>query len=674
MKDIFKCLIAVVVALTATLAADARNINVRGSVTSRSTKERLSGVLIYNAATDKLVGTTTDEGRFTVNVPDDATLIFSFMGYEDQQQEVGGRITIDVTLAAEAVQLNELVVSGKAVVKAVVTEPTDLDVKGNYIHIHTRVKVPHQLFNSSARLIIQPALVNVTRKKTTLLDPVVFDGQRYAITQNRMYDFNSAKADPLTPYTRVKETGARTDDWIPFADSAYVATPNDDYRCDLMLSLENYNRFIYEDTVEIGRGTVNPLRWLDYSLAGSMVTDERFLPQPEMQLRDTRGDVNLTFPVGKATLDMSLGDNQAEMDRLLAQLRMVEEDPDAAVKSLKVIGTASPEGSHATNLRLSKARLQSAMSYILNSVSENTRAAETSTEASVHTWEDVAALMRADSLIDQADRIMEIVQAHPSSPDAQYAKVKALPFYRSTILTTYLPRLRTVSYEFITSRYRFLTDDEISEIYKQHPERLSRNEMWRLYNLAPDDTTRAAICRKAVELDPKFVVAATDLSYLEMKLGHPDDEILAPYLASKMAIPHETRLNQALALQAAGQYTRADSLMQLVPDEPQFHKAKIYVAATNGRYLDYMQEISEDSPINEVVLLLAVKSNQMAWHKAQQLGNSAREEYVKAIAANRLDLVGEAIMHFDNAMELDPSLIEVAKIDGDVLDLVNEEE
>jgi hypothetical protein len=64
----------------------------------------------------------------------------------------------------------------------------------------------------------------------------------------------------------------------------------------------------------------------------------------------------------------------------------------------------------------------------------------------------------------------------------------------------------------------------------------------------------------------------------------------------------------------------------------------------------------------------------MAWHKAQQLGNSAREEYVKAIAANRLDLVGEAIMHFDNAMELDPSLIEVAKIDGDVLDLVNEEE
>ena len=673
MNNIIKCLAATVIALLTAFVADARNINVRGSVTSRATKEKLSGVLIYNASTDKLVGTTTDEGRFTVNVPDDATLLFSFMGYEDQQQEVGGRISIDVTLAAEAVQLNELVVSAKAVVKAVVTEPTDLDIKGNYIHIKTRVKVPHQLFNSSARLIIQPALVNVTRKKTTLLDPVVFDGQRYAITQNRMYDFD-ADADPLKPYVRVKDTGSRTDDWIPFSDSAYVATPNDDYRCDLMLSLENYNRFIYQDTVEIGRGTVNPLRWLDFALAGSTVKDERFLPQPEMQLRDSRGDVNLTFPVGKANLDMSLGNNQSEMDCLLSQLRMVEDDPDAAVKSLKVIGTASPEGSHAANLRLSNARLQSAMSYILSSVSETTRSAETSTEASVHTWADVAELMRADSLYEEADKVMAIVEANPSSPDLQYNKVKALPFYRSTIVNTYLPRLRSVSYEFITSRYRFLTDDEIAEIYKQHPERLSRNEFWRLYSQAPDDATRAEICQKALEVDSKFVVAATDLAYTKLCMGQPDTELLAPYLNSKMAIPHETRLNHALALQSEGQYTRADSLMQLVPDDSLFHKAKIYIAATNGRYLDYMQEISEDSPINEVVLLLAVKSNQLAWHKAQQLGNSAREEYVKAIAANRLDLVGEAIMHFDNAMELDPSLIEVAKIDGDVLDLVNEEE
>jgi hypothetical protein len=79
-----------------------------------------------------------------------------------------------------------------------------------------------------------------------------------------------------------------------------------------------------------------------------------------------------------------------------------------------------------------------------------------------------------------------------------------------------------------------------------------------------------------------------------------------------------------------------------------------------------MAEICEDSPLNEAILLLAIKDNDHAWRRAQKLGNSAKEEYVKAIAANRVDEYLLAISHLKNALTLDPSLLEIAKIDGDI--------
>jgi len=59
-------------------------------------------------------GTTTDiNGRFSLNVPEDAThLVFSFMGMETQEISIGGRATVDVTMRSDAIGLGEVVVIG----------------------------------------------------------------------------------------------------------------------------------------------------------------------------------------------------------------------------------------------------------------------------------------------------------------------------------------------------------------------------------------------------------------------------------------------------------------------------------------------------------------------------------------------------------------------------------
>ena len=139
-------------------------------------------------------------------------------------------------------------------------------------------------------------------------------------------------------------------------------------------------------------------------------------------------------------------------------------------------------------------------------------------------------------------------------------------------------------------------------------------------------------------------------------------------------IPDEARLNHIAACLATHHYLEADSLASLLPDTPRFHKAKIYTDVFNGRYENAMQEVAAESPINEVVILLALKANDQAWKKASKLGSSAEEEYLKAVAANRVDEYMAAVSHLENALRLKPELEEIAKIDGDLIDLMEERE
>lgn len=59
-------------------------------------------------------GTTTDmDGRYTIDVAgEDATLVFSFIGFTSQEIVVGNRTSIDVTLLSDVVSLEEVVVVG----------------------------------------------------------------------------------------------------------------------------------------------------------------------------------------------------------------------------------------------------------------------------------------------------------------------------------------------------------------------------------------------------------------------------------------------------------------------------------------------------------------------------------------------------------------------------------
>lgn len=86
---------------------------VTGQVTSSSDGSALPGVSVLLKGTTN--GSTTDsDGRFTIQVPDnekEAVLAFSFIGFATQEISVNGRTSINVSLAEDATQLGEIVVT-----------------------------------------------------------------------------------------------------------------------------------------------------------------------------------------------------------------------------------------------------------------------------------------------------------------------------------------------------------------------------------------------------------------------------------------------------------------------------------------------------------------------------------------------------------------------------------
>jgi iron complex outermembrane receptor protein len=86
-------------------------ISVSGTVTSSEDSNGLPGVSILEKGTNN--GTVTNvNGNYSIVTGENATLVFSFVGFASQEITVGGRSTIDLVLQPDVTALNEVVVIG----------------------------------------------------------------------------------------------------------------------------------------------------------------------------------------------------------------------------------------------------------------------------------------------------------------------------------------------------------------------------------------------------------------------------------------------------------------------------------------------------------------------------------------------------------------------------------
>ena len=111
MKQLLKRrLVASLLSLMMPLSLLAQNIQVQGVVKDQ-TGETVIGATVMQKGTSN--GTITDyDGKFTLNVPSKAILVFSYIGFATQEVAVNGRTNLQVTLKDDQHVLNEVVVIG----------------------------------------------------------------------------------------------------------------------------------------------------------------------------------------------------------------------------------------------------------------------------------------------------------------------------------------------------------------------------------------------------------------------------------------------------------------------------------------------------------------------------------------------------------------------------------
>lgn len=95
--------------LVASAAAFAQNIQVKGVVSDSSTGEAIPFASVQLKGTS--TGSVTDAGgAYSISVPANGTLVFSFVGYKTQEAAVDGRGVVNVLLAPDAEYLDDVLV------------------------------------------------------------------------------------------------------------------------------------------------------------------------------------------------------------------------------------------------------------------------------------------------------------------------------------------------------------------------------------------------------------------------------------------------------------------------------------------------------------------------------------------------------------------------------------
>ena len=657
--------------------AQSEIIRVTGKVVDSKKGEPLGFVNVTDMETKRLVAQTNVDGRFSVNVHANTTLRFSMIGAEVMSVKLRGRDSLMVQMIMTDVALGTVETVAKRVVNRVIVEPTPMEIVGNTVYFKNVVGVPSKMFGHNRRLVAQRVFKNKTRKQTVIMRPLVYDAVEYNQTQNRLYSFDmkGKNGDPLAPFVLIKNDTLRDKkvdhrDSFMYMDSLYVKNPDDDFQAVTLLAIEDYNRIVFRDTLVTSKGKINPMRWLDYSFGASEITDEALYPKAIPQLRDSRGNIDLRFPIGKAAFDPEEAHNAAEISKLKAQIQDIAATRDATVQALSINGTSSPDGRYASNLALARRRMEYAISYFRSQMPEKLRSGmKFSSNASVAPWSEVAKLLRADSLEEEADKVEAVMKLYKG--DAVSQKMKRLPFYSKLLLNKYLPMLRSVGYTMSYSIYRNLTLDEIKDLYKKDYRKLSDYEFFKLYRSEENDAQREKYLRQALEVSPSFMIAANDLAALLIKHDKPDADVLRKFAGEKA--PEVVNRNQMVALLANHEYQAADSLAAYVPATAENRLLLAVSGAFMGDYEANYDAIAPTGLRNEVVLLLAMKKNDAALEKSKMLtDDDAVTHYIKAICLHRsndTNIAAEANRELKKALELDPELIEIAEGDADLNEL-----
>lgn len=276
-----------------------------------------------------------------------------------------------------------------------------------------------------------------------------------------------------------------------------------------------------------------------------------------VKVRQLEGRANVEFPVNRTVLLTDFRRNSRELAKVRASIDSVRNDKDVQIKSMKITGFASPEGSYDNNVRLASGRTVALCDYVKDYYSLPEGLVKTA-------WvpEDWDGLRRwvLESDMDARDGLLRIINNEVLAPDARDARLKKdYPIEYAFLLKNVYPSLRHTDYriEYVVRSYN--DPVEIMKVMKTRPEHLSLNEFYVVTkDLNPDSDEYAYVTETAARVYPDDPVANLNAGNVALRRG--DLISAAGYLGRAGDTPMADHSRGVLAMMQ-GDFDKAQTLL-----------------------------------------------------------------------------------------------------------------
>ena len=659
-----------------------------------------------------------DNGYYEISVPETGALIFKAEMKSAVLEKVNFRLEINVKIEMGNYISTSTVTAVREQVG--VLDPQG-DIEGNYLKARSTISLPENSGKTNARLIVQPVLIDGATKDTLrYLRPMVMDGSEYRLTQLRRMNYDPS-LDPLNRWLS-RDTLTSAEQNISWADTIYLENPSKNYQVKGIILLEDYNLpYFRKDYFLASSRLRRPLRFLEYSMVPYSLDPEQYRERAKREKRNTAGNMSLNFKVGKAQLADDDVEGRRQIDSVKSVLLDIIHGEGSQLKEFHITGTASPDGPYSGNVALAKKRMEYALNQIVSVLPQNVRdRVYMTTSATVAPWTAVAELLEADSLMVEAKAIRDIVAENPAGGDRQWGKIRALPFYRSVIVN-YLPRLRSVRYQYGYEIFRELTPEEImdryssDEDYRSGRKKFALYEYWQLFRMVKNPDELERLYRRAydesLEANGKpWILAANNLAESYIRRGVADTTLLSRFVDLQtpsvnfrlmrmngngydIVNPEAVVANQMIMYVMSNNFRKAGQLTNILPATEKNRLVRAFALCLGGYYKggstpeqrsrsrEVFDTVSESSPLNRVVLDLAMNTKSydvLAEDAMKELPqDSALTDYLWAVIYGRKGARTHDFMD-DMAAEdyllacfhKDPSFIDIAAGDGDIVETI----
>lgn len=242
-------------------------------------------------------------------------------------------------------------------------------------------------------------------------------------------------------------------------------------------------------------------------------------PEAELvKMRELSGTAYVDFVVSRTEINPEYRNNKAELATIIATIDSVKNDADIKVKHIFLKGFASPESPYSNNERLAKGRTAALKDYVKNLYDFPDTSFVTSYEP--ENWADLREFVLNSDLLTK-DKIITLIDSD-LEPDYKEQVIKTeYPNEYSYLLGVCYPALRKTDYLIEYSIDVYTDVNEIVNIFKTSPNKLSLNELYVASTaFEPGSEDFVKVFETAVQMYPNDPVANLNAANVAMADGN----------------------------------------------------------------------------------------------------------------------------------------------------------